>query len=562
MPINIFLELSLIIIIAIVIIAITRILKQPMIISYIITGIIISPPLLNLIKSTELIFTLSEIGIALLLFMVGISLNPKVIKEVGKVSLITGIGQVIFTAVIGYFIGVWLGFNQITSIYLAIALTFSSTIIIAKLLSDKGDLDKLYGKVAIGFLIVQDLIAILALMIVSSLSDGQSFTNFAFTTFATGTLIVIALFIIGYFALPKITKSIAKSQEFLLLFSLGWCFTVAALFDLLNFSIEIGAILAGITLSFSPYRYEISSKLKPLRDFFIFLFFIWLGSQLSFQSLSQYTTAVIIFSLFILIGNPLILMTLMGILKYKKRTSFLTGLVVAQISEFSHILIALGIKVGHIAQDTLSLITVIGLITIAGSTYFIIYGDKIYSAISPLLTIFERKSAIKEKEEKKKKFDVILFGAHRTGHDILEAFKNKKQSILIIDHNPEVVEKLTKNGFNCIYGDIADIDLFEEIDICNSKMLISTVPDKEINLIFMHRIKLCHPKAIILVVANDANEALELYKNSATYVITPKFIGGHEIAEKIKSYHFDIKKFLSEKISHIKHLYKLKNERI
>lgn len=554
---NIFAELSIIIITAIVVIGIIRILKQPLILGYIITGILVSPSVFNAVKSTEPLATFSQIGIALLLFMVGINLNPKVIKEVGIVSLITGIGQFIFTSLIGYGIAILLGFSPITSIYISIALSFSSTIVITKLLSDKGDIHKLYGKISIGFLIIQDLIVAIVLVLITSLGEEKTIADFALSTFATGTALLVGLFIVGYFALPRITKSIAKSDEFLLLFSLGWCFAIATLFEFLNFSIEIGALLAGITISLSPYRFEINSKLKPIRDFFIFLFFIWLGSQVIFSNIQNYILPIIILSLLVLIGDPLIVMILMGLLKFKKQTSFLAGLTVAQISEFSLVMVALGVKLGHLSQDVLSIVTIVGLITMAGSTYFIMYSNKIYPYIATYLSIFERKTTRKEKEEKAKKYNIILFGAHKTGHDLLEAFQNKKKSLLIVDHNPSVIEKLTKNGFNCIYGDIGDIDLLDDLNLCNGKMAISTVPDKEANLLFLKRIKFCNPKAIVLIVANEADEALEFYKQGATYVIMPSFIGGKHISDKVKSYKFKIKKFLKEQQTHIKRLKKI-----
>ncbi len=470
---SIFIELSVIIIIAVIVTALMRILRQPVIIGYIIVGILASPYLFNVIKSTEIITTLSEIGIAILLFMVGLNLNPKVIKDVGKVSLVTGVGQFLFTAVVGYGIARWLGFSFLPALYLSIAITFSSTIIITKLLSDKGDLHKLYGKISIGFLIVQDFLAVIALMMVSSLISGNSFEIFSIRTFLMGLAAIVVLFVLSYFSLPRITKLIARSSEFLLLFSLGWCFLIATIFEALSLSIEMGAFLGGVTLSLSPYRYEINSKLKPIRDFFIFLFFVWLGAQIVFSDVRMHIPTIVILSLLVLIGNPLIIMTLMGILKYKKQTGFLVGLAGAQISEFSHILIALGIKVGHLQSDMLSLVTMIGLVTIAGSTYFITHGEKIYFMISRYLPIFERKSAV-EKKDKEKKYDIILFGAHRIGHDILEEFKNRKSSLLVVDYNPDVIERLSKKGFNCIYGDISDVDLFDDINLCDAKIIIQT----------------------------------------------------------------------------------------
>ncbi len=552
--VSVLLELSIIIIAAILIISILSLLKQPLIIGYIITGLLFSPSFFNVIKETEIISAFSQIGVVLLLFMVGLSLNPKIIKDVGKVSLITGIGQVLFTFIFGFLIAKALSFNFITSLYISIALTFSSTIIITKLLSDKGDIDKLYGKISIGFLIVQDIIAIVILMVISSTSNGSSFTGFAFQTLTTGLLLLLVLGGFSFYILPKLTRKIAKSQEFLLLFSLGWCFLLATIFDALNFSLEIGALLAGISLSLSPYRIEISSKLKPLRDFFIFTFFIWLGSQMSFTNFSSQITPIIVFSFLILIGNPLIVMSLMSFLGYKKQTSFSAGLTVAQISEFSLILIALGVKLGQISPEILSMVTVVGLVTIAGSTYFILYSDKIYSLISPYLSIFER-NKLKEKDNfANKKYDLIIFGAHRTGHDLLEQFKDKKESLLVVDYNPERIERLSKKGFNCTYGDISDLDLLDEINLAEAKMIVSTVPDLETNLMFIRKIRKSNPKAIIITVSNKAEEALQMYRKGATYVISPHLIGGKFIADKIKSFGYDTRRYFKEQISQVKEL--------
>ena len=298
---GIFLQLSVVLLIILGISFIMRMLKQPLIIGYIIAGIIIGPSFFNLLPDNQTIHTFSELGIAFLLFIVGLNLSPKVIKEVGKISLITGIGQVIFTSVIGYFIAIWIGFDPITAIYISIALTFSSTIIIMKLLSDKDSLDKLFGKISIGFLLVQDIIAIIILMVISSFSNGVGTTSFILQSFTRGILILVILFPISYFILPKLSSFFAKSQEFLFVFAISWGLGLSALFFYTGFSIEVGALIAGIMLSMSPYSYEIASKLKPLRDFFIISFFVLLGSQMILQDLNNLWIPAIILSLFILI---------------------------------------------------------------------------------------------------------------------------------------------------------------------------------------------------------------------------------------------------------------------
>ncbi|MBA3064321.1 sodium:proton exchanger, partial [Candidatus Woesearchaeota archaeon] len=510
------------------------------------------------VSSTEAIATFAHIGIAFLLFVVGLNLNPRIIKDVGKVSLITGVGQVIFTSVIGFFIGRLLGFSTIVSMYIAIALTFSSTIIIMKLLSDKGDLETLYGRIAIGFLIVQNLIVILILMVIASIPAGISFTALIFGTILKGFGLLVLLFLIGIYILPLITKAIAKSQELLLLFSIGWCLALASFFYYLNFSMEIGALLAGVTLAMSPYRYEISSKMKPLRDFFIILFFILLGSQMVFSNISQYIIPILIFSAFILIGNPLIVMVLMGLLGYTKRNSFLAGLTVAQISEFSLILIALGVKVGHLTNEILSFVTIIGLITIAGSTYMIIYANKIYPYLSNYLGIFERKGKKVDEHRYHKDgvYDIILFGYNRIGYSIVKTVQKMKKGLLIVDFNPDVIKGLIARKIPCIYGDVADLEILERLGLDKAEMVISTVPEEQDNLLLINKTKEVNKKALIFVTANQVEEALTLYDAGADYVILPHLLGGDHVSILLEDFTGDINKILETKLKHIDELHK------
>jgi len=550
---EIFIELSIIIGITVLIAGIMRLLKQPLIIGYILAGIIVSPYFLNIVQSTETIKVFSQIGVALLLFIVGLSLSPKVIKEVGKVSLITGIGQIIFTCLFGFFISRLLGFSVIVSAYIAIALTFSSTIIIMKLLSDKRDLEKLYGKISIGFLLVQDIFVIILLMIISSFSGSLSMDNLSFVSILSGILLIGGFVLISIYVLPSLSNFFAKSQEFLFLFSIGWGLGLAALFYYMGFSMEIGALVAGIALSMSPFHYEISSKMRPLRDFFIILFFILLGSQMVFGNINELIVPAIIFSLFILIGNPLIVMILMGLLGYKKKTSFQAGLTVAQISEFSLILIVLGVSIGHLTNEILSLVTIVGLITISGSTYLILYSDKIYPYLSRYLSIFERKK-VKEDEQESKDYDVILFGYNRIGYDLLESFKKLKKKFLVVDYNPETTLELSKKGIECRYGDVDDEEFLSELNLTKTKMIVSTIPEFETNLLLINEIRQINKDAIVIVVSHNIKEANILYDGGATYVIMPHFLGGSHASMMIDKYGLNLNKFLDEKKKHIKQL--------
>ncbi len=553
MIMEIFIELSIILGITVLVAGIMKLLKQPLIIGYILAGIIVSPYFLGIVSSTETITVFSQIGVTFLLFIVGLSLSPRVIKEVGKVSLITGLGQIIFTSLIGFILSKLMGFSTIVSLYIAIALTFSSTIIIMKLLSDKRDMEKLYGKISVGFLLVQDLFVILLLMIVSSFSGGIGRESMPLEIILKGVLLIVGFILIMIYILPRLSSFFAKSQEFLFLFSIGWGLGLAAIFHYVGFSMEIGALVAGISLSMTPYHYEISSKMKPLRDFFIILFFILLGSQMVFGNINELIVPAIIFSLFILIGNPLIVVILMGILGYKKKVGFQAGFTVAQISEFSLILIALGISVGHLTGEVLALITLVGLITISGSTYLISYSDKIYPYFSKYLSIFERKD-LKKRPRDNHTYDTILFGYNRIGYDILQSFKMLKKKFLVIDYNPTTISELVKEKINCKYGDVDDEDFLDDLNLSKIKMAISTMPNYDTNILLIKTIRKVNPKAIIIGRAHSIDDAFNLYKKGANYVLTPHFLGGEYIAKMLKNIKTGPKNFEKEKKKHIKML--------
>lgn len=553
---DVFTELSIILAITLVITGIMRVLKQPAIIGYILSGIIAGPVVLNIIQSTQTLNAFSHLGVALLLFLVGLNLNPKVIKDVGKIALITGIGQVVFTTGVGYLIAKGLGFETTTAIYIAIALAFSSTIVIMKLLSDKKDFETLYGRISIGFLIIQDFIAILLLLGISSLSTGMDLKTLAVETLLKGIGGIALLFLLTKYLLPKLTKNIAKSQEFLLLFSLTWCFAVATVFHHLNFSIEAGALLAGITLSMSPYHHEISSRMKPLRDFFIILFFIMLGAQMTFTDIASSIWIILAFSFFVLIGNPIIVMALMGFFGYTKKNSFLAGLTVAQISEFSFILVAMGMSAGHVDANTLSIVTAVGLITFAGSTYMILYSHKIYPKIARFLSIFERKGKKVDEHEHHhgSGHDILLFGYNRIGFDILESLQRIKKAFLVIDYDPQVITTLAKEGYDSRYGDADDPELLDELDFENAKMIISTIPDIDTNLMLINKAKEMRQGQIIAVVAHQMEEAIKLYDKGATYVIMPHFLGGKHFSTMLEKNELSAELFIEEKIRHLEHL--------
>jgi Kef-type K+ transport system membrane component KefB len=529
---SLFIEFSILIVIATLVSVVMRSLKQPLLIGHIITGIIVGPIVLSFITSTETLHLFSEIGVAILLFIVGLHLHPSTMKKFGKVSLITGIGQVLFTSLAGFFVCLALGFDTLVSIYVGVALAFSSTIIIMKLVADKGDIESLYGKISIGFLLVQDIIAILLLFFIPIIAEG----NFTLSTIAMLLIKMIATFGILYIFsrkfLPKISDFMSHSTELLFLFTIAWGLGIAAIFKVLGFSIESGALIAGITLASLPAREEIGARLTPLRDFFIVMFFILLGAQMEIASITVLIVPAIILSVLILIGNPLILMGIMGMLGYKKKTSLQTGFTVAQISEFSLILIALGFKLGHVDQTVVSLVTLVGLITIFGSTYLILYSEKIYVLLDKYLSFFEKKKT-HEPAFAEKKYDVILFGCNRIGHNFVEELRKSPSSFLVVDHDPTIVKKLTDQGTSVQFGDASDVMMLESLPWIHSSIVISTIPRQDINMLIHQKMKDVNPDAIFITVAARIQDAMEHYEYGADYVVLPHFLGAHHAAEVV-----------------------------
>jgi len=565
---QIFIQLTIMLFIAFVVSYIVRMFKQPLVIGYILSGVIIvfliNFGFTDLKDSHEIIAIFSQFGIAFLLFIVGLHMNPKVIKEVGISSLLIGVGQVVLTFLFGFLISfILLKYNLLASLFVGIALSFSSTIIVMKLLSDKSQLDSLYGKISVGVLIVQDLIAIAILMFVSSISHGANLYSFATNSLLGGGALIVFLFLLGYFILPNLTKNIAKSQELLFLFSICWCFVISSLFIFAGFSMEIGSLIAGIILSISPYSTEIISKVRPLRDFFLIIFFIILGLSIDISGISKVIINALILSLITLLLKPLIIMTLMTFMGYTKRNNFLVGTTLGQISEFSIIILLLAKSIslfsGAISEEIINTVALTLVITIFLSSYMIIYSNEFYKKMSSFASLFEKKRIRKDRIIKKK-YDAILFGYNRIGFSILNSLKNIRKDYLVIDFNPDTISNLSKLRIPCLYGDSDDTELLEELPLDKLQIAVSTIPDFETNILLIEEIRKVNSNAIIIVRAHQIKEAMELYQKGANYVLTPHFLGGEYVAKMISDLKMDEKGYKEEKDKHIKILKKMSGE--
>ncbi len=328
---------------------------------------------------------------------------------------------------------------------------------------------------------------------------------------------------------------------------------MATLFSYLGFSVEIGALVAGVSMSMTPYAFEAASRLRPLRDFFILLFFILLGSEMILENIGSLIIPALIFSIFVLVGNPIIVVIIMNLLGYSKRTGFQAGLTVAQISEFSLILATLGFQIGSLSREVLSLITFVGLITIAGSTYLILYSDQIYPKVEKLLTFLELK---KNKREKKNDtdYDSLLFGFQRVGQDFVKSFERIGLKFLIIDFNPDSVKLLEEMDLPFKYGDAKDPEFLEELNFRKLKYVVTTIPEFETNLYLVKKIREVNKRAIIVAISNNREEALALYAEGASYVIMPHYLGAQYAVRMINRHGLDKTEYQQSREKHLQYL--------
>ena len=523
---SIFVDVALILSLTAIFAAIFSRFRQPLLLAYLLVGILVaSSGAFGHLTADPTFDFMAELGIAFALFLIGLELKFSNIKQIGRAAITIGLGQITITSLIGFFVARVIGFNFTEAAFIAVALTFSSTIIVIKILEQKRDLDSLYGKITTGFLIVQDFFAVGALIFVASIGKGGGAGEFV-TTAISGALLVAVILLLNKYVLQKVFDLLAKSTEVLFLGSISWALIFAAVSAGLGFSIEIGAFLAGLGLATLREEQQIASWIRPLRNLFVIIFFLSLGLKLSLATLVSLAGLVIVLSLFVLVGNPLIIITLMGLMGFRRRTAFHVAISSAQISEFSLIFVFLGNRLGLVSERVVNTTVAVALITIVLSTYLMTHSSKIYRRLSPFLKIFQRKNLSERTLEEDREFSdhIILVGMGRLGTNILKSLRKRGENVVVVDFDPNVVKRLENLQIPVLYGDISDPEIFEKAIGKGPQMIISTVFDKEDTDIILEEAKNYSKKLSVVVTSPTVPEALNYYKQDAAYVIIPRVL--------------------------------------
>jgi Kef-type K+ transport system membrane component KefB len=515
-------------------------LRTPSIVAYIVAGLLLGP-VTGLIEASEAVDLIAEAGIALLLFLVGLELSLARIRDVGKVAVVAGLGQVIFTAAGGLGLALLLGFDWISSIFIATALTFSSTVVVVKLLDQKGELNALYGRIAVGIFLVQDLVVIVILTFLAGLGEAEELVitevagGLVVAFLGMGALLVVAL-LAARFLLPRLFGWVANAPEPLFIWSLCWCFLFVLGAEALNLSLEIGAFLAGVSLAQLPYNHEFQRRVHPLMNFFIAVFFVSLGIQMQVGAALDHLFSATALSLFVLIGNPVIFMLIIARLGYAERPAFLTSVTVAQISEFSFIFAGVGLAAGLIGPEILSLITVVGLITIATSSYMILYNHQLYEWARRvgLLRPFRarRRSAIateSAEEEGPPRDHVIVVGMNHMGRRIVEGLAAAGERVLAVDTDPRKLEGLPAET---LLGNAEYPSVLEEAGLDGAKLLVSALQIEATNNLLAYRAR--EAGVPVSIHAFDQSVLPALESLGTDHFIRSKGLGVRRIAEELR----------------------------
>ncbi len=512
--------------------------RQPPILGYIAAGILVGPNGLRLIQRQDDVAALSELGLAFLLFIVGLEIDVKKFVRSGTASTVIGVIQVVACAALGYLVALWIGYDGLNAIYIGIALSFSSTMIVVKLLSDRGELDTLPGRVSLGILLVQDVLAIFVLAGQGNINDPSLGPVAVSIVFGLGLIAVS--FLVSRYVLPAAFRSVARNPEMVLVLSISWCFIMCWLAMEADFSIAMGALIAGVSISTFPYSHEVIIKMRSLRDFFVTLFFVSLGMQIIISS-GYLILMGLLLSFFVIVSRFLTIFPAAYFMRLGTRAGFLSSLSLAQSSEFSMVIVTLGLAYKHISWEIISLIAITLVITSTVTTYLLEASHALARGILPFLESIGIKSSHHQGEEQPPppKGEIVILGCHRLGSSLVNVLFSHGKAVHVFDFNPETLTRLKERGIAASYADISQFDSLEEAGVDEASVIVSTISDDFFrgtdNFSLLKYLKSRGTKGKIIVHANSAEWAVRMYEAGADYVILPNTLSAQHVAQIIEA---------------------------
>ncbi|MFO1487684.1 MAG: cation:proton antiporter [Verrucomicrobiota bacterium] len=547
-------DIALCIIAAWVVAVAGQLVKQPLLMAYLLAGFLIGPHAFKWVADEHSIETISHIGLLLLLFMIGLEMDLNKMFSAGKAITVTAAAQIFGCVALGWLFFRIPGFgsNWLEAFYLAVAAAMSSTIIIVKILYDKHELETLAGRITLGVLVLQDLVTIMFLAVQPNLKNPA--VSILAIAMAKVLVLVGVAYVVSRFVLPHVFRFVARQPELVLVGALAWCFAVAGFAGWLKLSPEMGALIAGVMVSTFPYTLDVVAKVTSLRDFFITLFFVSLGMTIPLPTwnLVLYT---LIFSLFLVGSRLLTVFVPLYKMKMGHRVSLLPAINLCQLSELSLVLLTLGKRSGDVSENSINIAAISFAFLAVDSTYAIFGSETLLRKTSAWLTALrvpdlkDASTATKKAAEGKR---IFILGFCWTASSLLEEITRQKPTLLqelqVVDFNPHVIEQLRRRGVSVIYGDISQRDMLLHAGVVNAEIIICTLPDIILkgasNFKLLRQLRELNPTAKIVVHAEQLTTVPALYKAGADYVSAPRLL---EAADLVKVIEAADKNLLDEK---------------
>jgi Kef-type K+ transport system membrane component KefB len=520
-------------------------LKQPLLLAYLVAGFAIGPHGLKWVTNAQDIQIISEIGLALLLFMIGLEIDLKKMLSAGRVITFTAAAQILGCVLAGWLVFYFVGpaENRLEALYLAVAAAMSSTVIIVKILYDKRELETLAGRITLGVLVLQDIAVILFLALQPNLKNPAAGP----LAQALGNVILLlsVAFLASRFVLPPVFKLVARLPELVLVGALAWCFAMAGFAAWLGLSTAMGALIAGVMISTFPYTLDVVAKVTSLRDFFVTLFFVGLGMKIPLPTWG-YLLWAIFFCLF-LIGSRLgTVFPILYSLRQGYRVSLLPAVNLCQMSELSLVLLALGAASGDVSPNIIGIAAFAFAFLAVGSTYAILKNDLLLRKASPWLNKMDLHDLdqtvfIAASDEKSKR--IGLLGFSWTASSLIEEIQREQPALLaeitVVDFNPLVHSRLRQRGVRAIYGDITQRDVLLHAGLAQSEIIICSLPNTVLrganNLKILRQIRELNPTAHIVVHAELLSDIPALYAAGASYVSAPRLLEAADLLHAIEA---------------------------
>jgi len=538
-------DIAICIIAAWVVAVASQVARQPLLLAYLVAGFAIGPHGFEWITDTHSIATISEIGLSLLLFMIGLEIDLKKMASAGKVITFTAAAQIVGCVLLGWLVFDWIGpaQNRLEALYLGVAAAMSSTVIIVKILYDKRELGTLAGRVTLGVLVMQDVFVILFLAIQPNLKNpaigplAQAFGNVI--------LLLSVAFLASRYVLPPVFKFVARLPELVLVGALAWCFALAGFADYLKLSSAMGALIAGVMISTFPYTLDVVAKVTSLRDFFVTLFFVGLGMLIPVPTVACILWTVF-FCLFLIASRLGTVFPVLYSMRQGYRVSLLPAINLCQMSELSLVLLALGKASGDVSDNIIGIAAFAFAFLAIGSTYAILGNDALLRKAAPWLRkldLHDLDHTLFLAREDAKPRRICVLGFSWAASSLLAEIERSRPDlipeIVVIDFNPVVHEKLKQRNVHAVYGDITARDVLHHAGVARAEVVICSLPNMVLkgadNLKILRQLRELNPDAKIVVHAELLSDIPVLYAAGANYVTAPRLLEADDLLQVIKA---------------------------